>query len=104
MRNVYHFPLVAAAPRRIPKLTVQGGDGDNPLEIELSDDPNEFDRLDVSNVPVLVTLTKVRAAVSFTVIFIVFVLLKQRVQSALFYIHLVPSVCAHWVFLELQFP
>lgn len=38
---------------------MHGGDGDNPLEIELSDDPNEYERLDVSNVPVLVTLTKV---------------------------------------------
>lgn len=50
-----------AATNRIPKLTVTGGDGEAPLEIELSDNPDEYERLDITSLPVLVTLTKVRS-------------------------------------------
>jgi exosome complex component RRP42 len=45
---------------KIPKVTaVAGPNPDDPAELELDDDPEECSRLDVSGVPVIVTLTRV---------------------------------------------
>ena len=44
--------------RRIPNVTVSTDEGD--VELEISDDPHDCRRLDVSSIPVTVTLSKVR--------------------------------------------
>jgi exosome complex component RRP42 len=52
----------ALADARIPKVTaVAGPNPDDPAELELDDDPEECSRLDVSGVPLIVTLTRVGA-------------------------------------------
>ena len=44
----------------IPKVEVTNGStGENEADFEISDNPDEFSRLDTSGVPVIVTLTKV---------------------------------------------
>lgn len=42
---------------RIPNVTVSTDEGD--VELEISDDPHDCRRLDVSSIPVTVTLSKV---------------------------------------------
>ena len=44
--------------RRIPNVTVSTDEGD--VELEISDDPHDCRRLDISSIPVTVTLSKVR--------------------------------------------
>ena len=52
----------ALADARIPKVTaVAGPNPDDPAELELDDDPEECTRLDISGVPLIVTLTRVGA-------------------------------------------
>ena len=42
---------------RIPNVTVSTDEGD--VELEISDDPHDCGRLDISSIPVTVTLSKV---------------------------------------------
>ena len=51
----------ALADARIPKVAVAGPNPDDPAELELDDDPEECTRLDISGVPLIVTLTRVGA-------------------------------------------
>lgn len=43
---------------RIPNVTVNMEDGE--VELEFSDDPFDCSRLDIKNIPLIVTLNKVR--------------------------------------------
>eukprot|EP00245_Coleochaete_scutata_P004465 TRINITY_DN17108_c1_g1_i1.p1 TRINITY_DN17108_c1_g1~~TRINITY_DN17108_c1_g1_i1.p1 ORF type:complete len:288 (-),score=43.58 TRINITY_DN17108_c1_g1_i1:57-920(-) len=49
----------ALADTRLPKVEVQEGHDGAPAELEVSDDPSDSSKLDTSNVPLIVTLTKV---------------------------------------------
>ena len=53
--------VVALGDVALPRITVsgEGGAGDDEVEMEVTDDPNECDRLDASNVPVAVTVVRV---------------------------------------------
>lgn len=46
-------------PSRIPALHVNEGEDGEPAEIEVSDDPSDCHSLDLTGVPVTVTLAKV---------------------------------------------
>jgi hypothetical protein len=50
----FRLLTLADVPNRIPRITLEDG------EVEVTDDPQDCTRLDVSNAPVTVTLTKVR--------------------------------------------
>jgi exosome complex component RRP42 len=50
----------ALADCKIPKVTaVAGPNGGDPTELELDDDPEQCSRLDVSNVPLTVTVSRI---------------------------------------------
>jgi exosome complex component RRP42 len=50
----------ALADTKIPKVTAVAGPGaEDPMELELDDDPEECARLDVAGVPLIVSLTRV---------------------------------------------
>lgn len=49
----------SVSPNRIPKVTITEGE-EGGAELELSDDPYDCVRLNVENVPCIVTLSKVR--------------------------------------------
>eukprot|EP00124_Ichthyophonus_hoferi_P005030 Ihof_evm2s646 gene=Ihof_evmTU2s646 len=46
---------------RIPKIRLVEGDDDEPIDIELDDDPSASIAMDTSNLPILITLTKIGA-------------------------------------------
>ena len=48
---------------RIPNVTVSTDEGE--AELEISDDPYDCRQLDVTSIPIIVTLTKVRCPASY---------------------------------------
>lgn len=58
MVNQIHFRSALLISFRIPSVTVNQDDGGQ-MEIEISDDPYDVQRLDVSSVPCIVSLSKV---------------------------------------------
>lgn len=47
---------------KLPAVSVTEGSEGEPIEIEVSDDPNDCKEIDVSGVPVTVTLSKVKTS------------------------------------------
>jgi hypothetical protein len=70
----FRLLTLADVPNRIPRITLEDG------EVEVTDDPQDCTRLDVSNVPVTVTLTKVRTSTS-TLLFIALFSCSYRLWS-----------------------
>ncbi len=52
----FRLLTLAYVSNRIPRITLEDG------EVEVTDDPQDCTRLDVSNAPVTLTLTKVRTS------------------------------------------
>ena len=56
---LFNEPVLHYIPSlRIPNVTVSMEEGD--VELEISDDPFDCSRLDIKNIPLIVTLNKVR--------------------------------------------